>query len=80
MAVPNSYYGETVLTTNLINQLPSHVPGNVSPVQLMTSYFPSNPIMQSLKSRIFGCVGFVDIHKQHHSKLEVCANESFTCS
>ena len=49
MSVPSSYWGEAVLTTAyLINRIPSRILGNVSPMQLMMSHFPSAPIMQSL--------------------------------
>ena len=71
MAVPNSYWGEAVLTAAyLINRVPSRMLGNVSLVQFMTSRFPSVPILKSLESRVFGYVAFVYIHKQHRSKLD----------
>ena len=71
MSVLRSYWGEAVLTaTYLINRLPSRVLGGVNPVQLMTTFFPSAPIMKSLQFRVFGCVAFVHIHKQNHGKLD----------
>ncbi|KAL2320148.1 hypothetical protein Fmac_029117 [Flemingia macrophylla] len=50
MSVPKSYWGEAVLTaTYLINRLPSRILDGVSPVQLMTTFYPSIPIMTTLR-------------------------------
>ena len=50
MAVPSSYWGEAVLTAAyLINRVPSRMLGNVSPIQFITSQYPSVPILQSLE-------------------------------
>nr|KYP54934.1 Retrovirus-related Pol polyprotein from transposon TNT 1-94 [Cajanus cajan] len=71
MSVPKSYWGEAVLTaTYLINRLPSRVLDGVSPVQVMTSFYPSIPIMTSLQSRVFGCSVFVHVHSTHRGKLD----------
>lgn len=73
MSVPKSYWGEAVLTSAyLINRIPSLVIGNVSPVQFMISLFPSVSIIQSVESRVFRCVAFVHVHKQHRTKLDSC--------
>ncbi|CAJ2656256.1 unnamed protein product [Trifolium pratense] len=36
----------------------------------MLSHFPSAPILQNLKTRVFGCVAFVHVHKQYRNKLD----------
>jgi len=72
MFIPKSYWGEVVLTaTYLINRLPSRVLNGVSPTQLMTTFYPSVPIMTSLQSRVFGC--FVFVHGPHQGKLDLRA-------
>ena len=71
MYVPNSYWGEAVLTAvYLINRVISRVLGNTSPIKSMLSHFPSAPILQNLKTRVFGCVAFVHVHKQYRNKLD----------
>ncbi|KAK2417429.1 myosin-16 [Trifolium repens] len=71
MSVPNSYWGEAVLTAvYLINRVISCVLGNTSPIKSMLSHFPSTPILQNLKTRVFGCVAFVHVHKQYRNKLD----------
>ena len=71
MSVPKSYWGEAVLTaTYLINRLPSRVLDGVSPVQLLTTFYPSIPIMTSLQSRVFDCPVFVHVHSTHRGKLD----------
>ncbi|KAK2456756.1 myosin-16 [Trifolium repens] len=71
MSVPNSYWGEAVLTAvYLINRVISRVLGNTSPIKSMLPHFPSAPILQNLKTRVFGCVAFVHVHKQYRNKLD----------
>ncbi|KAK2414409.1 myosin-16 [Trifolium repens] len=71
MSVPNSYWGEAVLTAvYLINRVMSRALGNTSPIKSMLSHFPSAPILQNLKTRVFGCVAFVHVHKQYRNKLD----------
>src|ERR1044072_2434122 len=71
MNVPKFYWGEAVLTSAyLINRLPSRVLSGVSPVQAMTSFFPSVPIMSCLQSHVFGCSAFVHVHSPHRGKLD----------
>ena len=71
MNVPKFYWGEVVLTSAyLINRLPSRVLSGVSPVQVLTRFFPSVPIMSSLQNRVFGCSAFVHVHGPHRGKLD----------
>ncbi|KAK2365952.1 hypothetical protein QL285_079388 [Trifolium repens] len=71
MSVLNSYWGEAVLTAvYLINRVISRVLGNTSPIKSMLSHFPSAPILQNLKTRVFDCVAFVHVHKQYRNKLD----------
>jgi hypothetical protein len=57
----------------LINRVSSHAISNFRHVQFMSSLFPSASMMQSLKSRAFGCVAFVHVYKQHQTKLDSLA-------
>ena len=54
-SVPRSYWGEAVLTaTYLINRLPSRVLEGVTPIQLMTIFYPSIPMLNILQICVFG--------------------------
>jgi len=69
--VPRSYWGEAVLTaTYLINRLPSRVLEGVTPIQLMTTFYPSIPMLTSLQNRVFGCPVFVHVHSPYRGKLD----------
>jgi len=53
--VPKSCWGEAVLTaTYLINRLPSRVLEGVTPIQLMTIFYPSIPMLNILQICVFG--------------------------
>jgi hypothetical protein len=74
MLIPKSDWGKAVLTVAyLINRVSSHAISNFSHVQFMSSLFPSASMMQSLESRVFGCVAFVHVFKQHRTKLDSLA-------
>ena len=69
--VPRSYWGEAVLTaTYLINRLSSRVLEGVTPIQLMTTFYPSIPMLTSLQNRVFGCPAFVHVHSPYRGKLD----------
>ncbi|XP_068475998.1 myosin-15-like isoform X2 [Phaseolus vulgaris] len=70
-SVPRSYWGEAVLTaTYLINRLPSRVLEGVTPIQVMTTFYPSIPMLNSLQNRVFGCPAFVHVHSPYRGKLD----------
>lgn len=74
ISVPKSYWGEAVIpATYLINRLPSHVLNGVSLIQLMTTFYPSVPILTSLQTCVFGCPVFVHVHSPHREKLDPLA-------
>ena len=50
--------------------LPSHVLHGVSPIQLMTTFYPSISLMTNLQSRVFGYPIFVHVHGPHRGKLD----------
>ena len=51
-SVPRSYWGEVVLTaTYLINRLLSRVLEGVTPIQVMTTFYPSIPIRDGKAGR-----------------------------
>ncbi|RDY03845.1 hypothetical protein CR513_12513, partial [Mucuna pruriens] len=71
MSVSNVYWGEDVLiSTYIINRLPTHVLNSISPIKHILSFFPSSPLMLSLPSRVFRCVAFVQSHNPHLGKLD----------
>ena len=59
-----------MIATYLINRLPSRVLEGVTLVQLMTTFYPSIPILAGLQSRIFGCPTFVHVHSPYRGKLD----------
>ena len=56
--------------TCLINRLPSRVLEGVIPIQLMTTFNPSIPILTSLQNHVFGCPAFVHVHSPYWGKLD----------
>ena len=69
--VPKHFLGEAVLTaTYLINRMPSRILKFKTPCQSLLQIFPHTKIISSLDPKIFGCLAFVHIHQQHHSKLD----------
>ena len=54
-------WSEAVLTsTQLINQLPTHVCGNQSPLTKLRSFYPNITLKDNLILRVFACVCFVN--------------------
>lgn len=69
--VPKHFWGEAVLTaTYLINRLPTRMLGFKSPMEMLSTFYPSISISNNLVPRIFGCVSFVHIHSQERGKLD----------
>ena len=72
MNVPKSFWSDEVLTTYLINRMPSKTLGGNSPIEILC---PNTPLFQ-VSPKIYGCMCFVHIPKHHHDKLdpqvEVC--------
>ena len=56
--------------TYLINRLPSRVLQGVIPIQLMTTFYPSIPMLTSLHIRVFACPAFVRVHSPYRGKLD----------
>jgi len=56
--------------TYLINKLPHRVLEGVTPIQLMTTFYPSIPSLTSLQNRVFDCLAFVHVHSPYQGKLD----------
>jgi len=66
-----------VLTaTYLINRLPYRVLEGVTPIQLMTTFYPSIPMLNSLQNCVFGYPAFVHVHSPYQGKLDPHAIKS----
>jgi hypothetical protein len=70
MNVPKSFWGDAVLTAAyLINRMPSKVLQFQTPLQSLSKTH-SLPTLLQIPPKVFGCVCYVHIHKQHRSKLD----------
>ena len=68
--VPKSYQGEVVLmSTCLINQIPSMVPGFKSLISVFSNHFPDFHITCELTLKVFRCVSFIHIHAHNRGKV-----------
>lgn len=69
--VPKHYWGEAVLiATHLINRLPTKVLNFKSPIDTLTTFFPTFTASNNLVPRIFGSVAFVHVHSTQRGKLD----------
>jgi len=50
--------------------LPSRVLEGVTPIQLMTTFYPFIPMLTNLQNRVFGCPAFVHVHSPYRGKLD----------
>ena len=67
---PKSYWGEVVLmSTCLINQIPSMVLGFKSLMSVFPNHFPDFHITCKLTLKGFGCVSFIHIHAHNRGKV-----------
>ena len=66
MNVPKSFWSDEVLTTYLINRMPSKTLGGNSPIEILC---PNTPLFQ-VSPKIYGCMCFVHIPKHQHDKLD----------
>lgn len=74
--VPKFLWGEVVLTdVYLINRLLSKVFGNKSPIHKLSEFFPDLVYVKNLLFKVFGCIGYIHMHKQHRSKLDLRAQK-----
>lgn len=63
MSVPNHVLGEVVfIALYLINKLPSQILSGNNPIQFLPNFFPSVPLMSSLKNRVFGRPVLLHVH------------------
>ena len=64
--VPKIFLGEAVLiATFLINRVPTRLIHQQSPLTCLSTHFPDFNVHNPLPLRVFGCVFFVHIFKQH---------------
>lgn len=70
--MPHHHWTDVVTTTvYLINRMPSKVLEFKTPLQTLSTFVPL-PTIQMLPPRVFGCVAFVHLHKNQHTKLDPC--------
>uniref|UniRef100_A0A2N9FA47 Integrase catalytic domain-containing protein n=1 Tax=Fagus sylvatica TaxID=28930 RepID=A0A2N9FA47_FAGSY len=70
MSVPKSFWGDAVRTAAyLINRMPSKVLQFQTPLQSLSKTH-ALPTLLQIPPKVFGCVCYVHIHKQHRSKLD----------
>ena len=71
--VPSCHCGDAVATAvYLINRMPAKILHFKTPIQILSNHI-SLPSLLMLPPRIFGCVAFVHLHKNQHTKLDPCA-------
>jgi len=70
--VPNSYWGEAVLTaTYLINRLPSKLLNFKTPLSVFLEAFPHySRALNNISPKVFGCTSFVHQNQINPSKLD----------
>ena len=69
--VPQSYWGEAVLTAiYMINRISSRVLDNKNPVEILKSFYPHFITSNGLTPRVFRCTAFVHVYSQHRDKLD----------
>ena len=66
MNVPKSFWSDEVLTTYLINKMPSKTLGGNIPIEILC---PKRPLFQ-VSPKIYRCMCFVHIPKHQHDKLD----------
>ena len=71
-SVPNSYWGEAVLTaTYLINRLPSKPLNFKTPLSVFLEAFPHySRALNNISPKVFGCTSFVHQNQINPSKLD----------
>ena len=68
--VPNRHWVDVVTTVmHLLNRMPSKVLSFETPLQAFSSHV-SLPSFLMIPPRVFGCVAFVHLHKNHRTKLD----------
>jgi hypothetical protein len=70
MHVPKSFWEDVILiAAYLINQMPSKVLQFQTPLQFLSKTHSLHTLLQ-IPPKVFSCVYYVHIHKQHRSKLD----------
>ena len=70
--MPSCPLGDDVATSvYLINRMPSKILHFKTLLQILSTHI-SLPSILILPFRIFGCVAFVHLHKNQHTKLDPC--------
>ena len=69
--MPKVFLGEGVLTaTHLINRLPSRVLGFKSPMDVLSTFYPTLTTTNNFVPLVFGYVSFVHVHGPNRGKLD----------
>ena len=70
MHVPKYLWGEAVLTSYLINRMPTRVLNYSTPLECLKKCFHETRIPSNLPLKIFGCTVYVHLSSTEQSKLE----------
>ena len=71
--MPSCHWGDAVATAMyLINRMPSKILHFKTPLHILSTHV-SLPSILMLPPRTFGCVAFVHLHRNQHTKLDLCA-------
>lgn len=69
--VSSDFWGEWIMTaTHLINQTSSRILAQKSPLEKLSMLYPHLPSLLSLPLKVFGCVAYVHVHKNHQTKVD----------
>lgn len=70
--IPHHFWVDAVaIAVHLLNKMPSKALGFKTPLQVLSSYV-SIPTKMMLPPRVLGCVAYVHLHKDQHTKLDPC--------
>ena len=69
--VLKNFWGEVILTTTyLINRMPSRVLSFQTPCKVLLKAYPRTWLISSIPPKVFGCLAFIHVPQQYHSKLD----------
>lgn len=69
--VPNYLWGEALFTsTFLINRMPSRILKFQTLIDIFNKCFPASRLVNTIPSKIFGCIAFVYFHNHNCEKFD----------
>ena len=70
MNIPKYLWGDAILTTYLLNIMPTKVLQYTTPLECLKKVFPKSQINSKLPLKIFSIIAYVHIPKRLKSKLD----------